>query len=1266
MKKLLTILTLLVALVSQAQTFTFTQIPFSDVDILLSAGRGAEKWHDAYGAIPNNGIAYTDNYYRLQWNSIERVTQNNYVWTDFDNLIKDAINQGQKFAFGIMTVYSGAGLETYGGARSAYPEYLHNLMQASGIPDWDAGNSWIPNYNHASYLSRLRALYAAIRNHINSTSYLATGGPHSGQTIDFADVIYYAEARGYGEWGEWHSGSYATWASLANINGNNQRPTVASLKEIIKCATDEFPAWRLVIPVAAFDGGMTGIPAFIPLPEVAHYALTTTNAKGPIGIRRDQWGDRDGYLHNLMAGNTQTWLTSATFGSMILDKWRTSLVLGEPPGYTQGSFPFYADLENQLRLYHATSLGNGNFGFGGGLPATQDQDLIRASFKATGFRFNYTSGNCLVSSNFTINLGWHNVGIAPTYETWTVQYLLRNGAGTQVWTANSSFNPELFLPAGAATTRTDIYSLPAIAAGTYKLYVKTVDPNGYRQPLPIATLGRQTDGSYFLANVVFSGAPANQSPTANAGPNQSITASSATLTGSGTDVDGTIATYAWSQVSGPSIAVIGSPSSTSTLVSSLVAGQYFFTLTVTDDDGATGSDAVQITVNTAVPPVANAGANQTITLPTSQVTVNGSASTDNVGITGYAWSKVSGPAGQTITNPNNVSTTITGLVQGSYTFRLTVSDASELSHSDDMVVTVLPGNAAPVSNAGANQTITLPTSSVNLSGSLSTDDVGITAYLWTKVGGPATFTITSPTTVNTSVTGLVAGVYIFRLRVTDAGGLTHTDDVQVTVNAAPNTPPVANAGLNQSITLPTSSVILNGSGSTDNIGITGYLWTKVSGTGGAIVTPTTVSTNITGLTAGVYIFRLQVTDGGGLTSNDDVQVTVNAAPNTAPVANAGPNQTITLPTSSVTVNGSASTDNVGITAYLWTKISGTGGTITSPTLVSTTITGLSAGTYVFRLRVTDGGGLTSFDDIQILVNPIPNSAPVAIAGPNQAITLPTSTVTVNGSASTDDVGIVSYLWTRQSGPLTQTIATPFNASTQILGLVDGVYQFRLTVTDGSGLTSFDDLDITVNAAPNAAPIANAGANQSITLPTSSVSVSGSASTDDNAITAYLWTKISGTGGAISAPTSVNTNFTGLTAGAYTFRLRVTDAQGLFSEDDIQIIVNPAANNAPVSNAGGNQTITLPTSSVSLNGSSSTDDVGITGYQWTKISGPNTFTIVSPTSANTNVTNLGQGTYTFRLTVTDGSLTDTDEVDITVRPRPAIDISWLWRWIFKRR
>lgn len=93
-------------------------------------------------------------------------------------------------------------------------------------------------------------------------------------------------------------------------------------------------------------------------------------------------------------------------------------------------------------------------------------------------------------------------------------------------------------------------------------------------------------------------------------------------------------------------------------------------------------------------------------------------------------------------------------------------------------------NVAPIANAGTDKTVTLPTNSTTLTGS-ATDDTPNPRFAWTKTGGPAGGNISSPSSASTTITGLVVGVYTYRLTVTDSDGATSTDDVTVTVAAAP-------------------------------------------------------------------------------------------------------------------------------------------------------------------------------------------------------------------------------------------------------------------------------------------------------------------------------------------------------------------------------------------------------------------------------------------------------------------------------------------------
>ena len=781
---------------------------------------------------------------------------------------------------------------------------------------------------------------------------------------------------------------------------------------------------------------------------------------------------------------------------------------------------------------------------------------------------------------------------------------------------------------------------------------------------------------------------ANVPPVSNAGPDQNITlpANSVTLNGTASsDADGTISSYAWSKISGPTSYGFVNAAAATTAVNNLTQGTYLFRLVVTDNMGGTDDDTVSIIVNGTAPPpnmspVANAGADQNITLPTNTVTLDGTASSDPDGaIASYAWTKLTGPASNTIVNSTGSTTAVNGLVQGIYSFRLVVTDYYGATDDDTVIVNVNgaapPPNLPPLANAGADQNITLPTNSITLNGTASSDpDGSISTYAWSKISGPASYTIVNSSSASTAVNGLTQGAYSFRLVVTDNFGATDDDTLLVTVNAAPpppNSPPIAYAGVDQSITLPTNSLTINGSGSYDADGsISSYAWSMINGPASyTIVNQNSVSTVVNGLMQGTYKFRLVVTDNNGATDDDTMTVTVYPVPppaNVAPNANAGADQTITLPTNNVTLNGTASSDPDGtIASYAWIKLSGPSCSIANANAATTSVSALLQGTYLFQLTVTDNNGASDMDTVSITVNaapPPPNVPPIANAGADQTITLPTDFVAVSGAASSDADGTISaYLWTKISGPSSYTIATANSVGTSITGLVQGTYSFRLLVTDNNGGTDADTITVIVNAAPppaNVGPISNAGADQSITLPTNNGTLDGSASLDvDGTITSYAWSKISGpTSYSISNANAATTAVNNMVQGTYLFRLVVTDNNGATDDDTVSIIVNgapPPPNILPVANAGADLSITLPVNSVTLNGTASSDADGtIAGYTWTKLSGPALFSILNPTASTTTATNLMQGVYVFSLTVTDDrGGTDADTVVVTVNPAP---------------
>jgi len=195
---------------------------------------------------------------------------------------------------------------------------------------------------------------------------------------------------------------------------------------------------------------------------------------------------------------------------------------------------------------------------------------------------------------------------------------------------------------------------------------------------------------------------------------------------------------------------------------------------------------------------------------------------------------------------------------------------------------------------------------------------------------------------------------------------------------------------------------------------------------------------------------------------------------------------------------------------------------------------------------------------------------------------------------------------------------------------------KLTVTSTSGSNQTEE---------DNAPVANAGADQTATVG-STVSFSGSASTDDNGIASYSW-DFDESDGITSEATEATVTNAYTTAGTYTVTLTVTDTAGQTSTDTANVIVSAAASEdaVPVADAGSDKTATVG-STVSFSGDASTDDIGIASYSW-DFDESDGITSEATGAAVTNAYTTA-GTYTVTLTVTDtGGQTSTDTVDVVV-------------------
>jgi len=351
--------------------------------------------------------------------------------------------------------------------------------------------------------------------------------------------------------------------------------------------------------------------------------------------------------------------------------------------------------------------------------------------------------------------------------------------------------------------------------------------------------------------------PDTESPVANAGPDQTVEVGTQVTFNSGGSTDNVgITNRTWTFNDGGARTLYGSsPKYTFSSV-----GTFTVTLTVRDAEWNVASDTVVITVQDTTPPVANAGPDQTVGVG-SLVTFDGSSSTDNVGVVNWTWS-FQDPVGKTLWG---VAPTYTFNHLGAFTVRLNVTDAAGNWGVDTVEITV-QDKTAPTANAGADQTVNKGTT-VNLDGSGSSDNVAVTSYTWTFNDGGAK----SLSGVHQTYAFNNAGVFVVTLNVTDAAGNYDLDTVTITVNTPDIERPVANAGPDQTVKVG-DTVVFDGSGSSDNVGVANFTWTLTYG--GATKTLYNANPTMKFDIAGDYTVTLTVKDAAGNPHSDTVTIHV--------------------------------------------------------------------------------------------------------------------------------------------------------------------------------------------------------------------------------------------------------------------------------------------------------------------------------------------------------------------------------------------------------
>ena len=476
------------------------------------------------------------------------------------------------------------------------------------------------------------------------------------------------------------------------------------------------------------------------------------------------------------------------------------------------------------------------------------------------------------------------------------------------------------------------------------------------------------------------------------------------------------------------------------------AGYYPVILTVWDADENDGSDVVNITVRDITAPIARAGPDRHVGLG-DMVTLNGTGSSDNVGIVDYTWLLVYG--GSEIELYGSISYFIFD-IPGSYPIMLHVRDV-EANWNWDITTVHVRGSEVPIADAGDDITIGQH-ENAKFNASESWDDGGIKSYEWSFVYNGYVQYLYG---ISPNYTFHHCGRYNISLKVADTEDNWDVDHLLVVVNDT--TPPQADAG-NDIFVDQGYRVYFDASGSVDNDFIVSFDWNFIYDHDR--INLSGESPNFTFDIPGAYLITLEVTDPSGHTGLDTV--TVDVKDNERPMLLAD-NSGKTGTTGDRYIFNMAVSDNAGVSSVLidWNH----GEIMALTALADPENDGIWKGMITlhdvlddlrYTVNITDTYDNNNLSQVTI-VPVVDNDPPVADAGPNQ-VTVQNREIFLDSMYSRDNVGIANYTWRFDYDGSERSL---HGSRPRFSFAIPGNYTIRLAVTDSSGNVASDRLYVNV-------------------------------------------------------------------------------------------------------------------------------------------------------------------------------------------------------------